>query len=97
MDEVDEILLFSLRDVKCPVDELATIQSMRELSAAGVYGCAAFCVNTILASNAFPKALPKPIPVKVNLCTKLAAEIKVNKCFGKKKKKKKNHSTKKTL
>ena len=76
MEEVEEILLFSLRDIKCPVDELASLTSLKDLSSAGVYGCAAFCVNLIVASNAFPKALPKPIPVKVNLCTKLASEIK---------------------
>ena len=79
-DEGDEILVMTLKELQCPVEEGAS--SLKELSPNGVYGCTAFCLNTIIGQPTFPKALPKQVPVKVNICTKLVAEIKARRARG---------------
>jgi hypothetical protein len=53
--------------VYSPVEE--GVSNLSELSPAGVYSAAAYCVNAILGSDStqtFPKALPRQIPVKVS-------------------------------
>ena len=41
-DEGDEILVMTLKELQCPVEEGAS--SLKELSPNGVYGCTAFCL-----------------------------------------------------
>ena len=69
-------IAFILLSANSPVED--GVNELSELSPAGMYSCAAYCMNAILGSAVFPKSLPRQVPVKVNICTKLVAEIKVS-------------------
>ncbi|CAG9856761.1 unnamed protein product [Phyllotreta striolata] len=73
MEEVDKIILDSLRNLECNIDD--EIENLKQFDADMVTSAVSSCLEAILHTS-FPKKLPPSMSAKLNLATTLAEQIK---------------------
>eukprot|EP01087_Luapelamoeba_hula_P017882 TRINITY_DN5687_c0_g1_i1.p1 TRINITY_DN5687_c0_g1~~TRINITY_DN5687_c0_g1_i1.p1 ORF type:complete len:615 (-),score=140.67 TRINITY_DN5687_c0_g1_i1:461-2305(-) len=74
MDEVDEIILHSLRSAGCDIGE--DVKSLKQFGPNDVVAAALACLRTVDTSRTWPKTVPRHTSQKVTFCSEMARTIK---------------------
>ncbi|CAF0801276.1 unnamed protein product [Adineta steineri] len=70
MEEVDRILIQSLRDIGCQIDD--SIQNINEFDVNTLFGCVSQCLQLITGNKDLPTRLPANISTRFKICGELA-------------------------
>ncbi|CAF3860059.1 unnamed protein product, partial [Rotaria sordida] len=70
MEEVDRILIQSLRDIGCQVDD--SLQNISEFDVNTLFGCVSQCLQLITGNKDLPTRLPPNISTRFKVCGELA-------------------------
>ncbi|CAF2148333.1 unnamed protein product [Rotaria magnacalcarata] len=70
MEEVDRILIRSLRDIGCQVGD--SLQNVSEFDVNTLFGCVSQCLQLITANKDLPTRLPPNISTRFKVCGELA-------------------------
>ncbi|CAF2471066.1 unnamed protein product [Rotaria sp. Silwood2] len=70
MEEVDRILIQSLRDIGCQVDD--SLQNVSEFDVNTLFGCVSQCLQLITGNKDLPTRLPPNISTRFKVCGELA-------------------------
>ncbi|CAF3032506.1 unnamed protein product [Rotaria socialis] len=70
MEEVDRILIRSLRDIGCQVDD--SLQNVSTFDVNTLFGCVSQCLQLITANKDLPTRLPPNISTRFKVCGELA-------------------------
>ncbi|CAF1330196.1 unnamed protein product [Rotaria sordida] len=70
MEEVDRILIQSLRDIGCQIDD--SLQNVNELNVNTLLGCVSQCLQLITGNKELPTHLPPNISTRFKVCGELA-------------------------
>ncbi|XP_045203989.2 coiled-coil domain-containing protein 22 homolog [Mercenaria mercenaria] len=73
MEEVDNIILHSLRSINCDIDD--EVQSLKEFSTEVIVACAVRCIKTIVGDVDLPNTLPQAMSAKFRMGTTLANHL----------------------
>ncbi|KAF2884096.1 hypothetical protein ILUMI_22064 [Ignelater luminosus] len=74
MEEVDNIIIDSLRNIHCDIDD--DINSLREFTADLVFTAIVCCLESITPGVKFPHKLPPSMSLRLKLATNIAEHIK---------------------
>ncbi|CAF3928301.1 unnamed protein product [Rotaria sp. Silwood1] len=70
MEEIDRILIQSLRDIGCQIDD--SFQNVNELNVNTLLGCVSQCLQLITSNKELPTHLPPNISTRFKVCDELA-------------------------
>ncbi|UJR30176.1 hypothetical protein I4U23_017716 [Adineta vaga] len=70
MEEVDRILIQSLRDIGCQIDD--ALQNVSEFDVNTLFGCVSQCLQLITGNKDLPTRLPANISTRFKVCGELA-------------------------
>ncbi|CAF1128556.1 unnamed protein product [Rotaria sp. Silwood1] len=70
MEEVDRILIQSLRDIGCQVED--SLQNVSEFDVNTLFGCVSQCLQLITGNKDLPTRLPPNISTRFKVCGELA-------------------------
>ncbi|XP_052795747.1 coiled-coil domain-containing protein 22 homolog [Mya arenaria] len=73
MEEVDNIILHSLRSIGCEIED--DVQSLKQFSTEVIVACAVRCLKTILQDVDLPNYLPQAMSAKFRMGTTLASHL----------------------
>ncbi|XP_052281659.1 coiled-coil domain-containing protein 22 homolog [Dreissena polymorpha] len=73
MEEVDNIILHSLRSIGCDIDE--EVQSLKQFSTEVIVACTVKCLRTIVKDVDLPSSLPQGMAAKFRVGTALASNL----------------------
>ncbi|CAF1303662.1 unnamed protein product [Adineta ricciae] len=70
MEEVDRILIQSLRDIGCQIDD--ALQNVGEFDVSTLFACVSQCLQLITGNKELPTRLPANISTRFKICGELA-------------------------
>jgi len=74
MEEVDNIIIHSLREIGCEIDD--EVKSLKQFGPHDVVTAVLTCLRTIDTAKGWPKLMPRHMSQKVSLCSDIAKTIK---------------------
>ncbi|KAL1505476.1 hypothetical protein ABEB36_005040 [Hypothenemus hampei] len=76
MEDVDKIIIDSLKNLQCDIDE--DIHSLKQFDAENVICAVSTCLETINPQMKLPKKLPSSMSARIKLASNLATQVREN-------------------